>query len=59
MAAEITLKIQAKNLGPHENLDFSEKVSSLKTVIYGNNGNGKTFISRAFRQVSTPETNNP
>lgn len=59
MAAEITLKIQAKNLGPHENLDFSEKVSSLKTVIYANNGNGKTFISRAFRQVSTPETNNP
>jgi wobble nucleotide-excising tRNase len=56
MAADITLKIQAKNLGPHENLDFSEKVNSLKTVIYANNGNGKTFISRAFRQVAVPET---
>lgn len=57
--ADITLKIQANNLGPHESLDFSEKVSSLKTVIYANNGSGKTFISRAFRQVSNPETNNP
>ena len=57
--ADITFKIQAKNLGPLDSLDFSEKVSSLKTVIYANNGSGKTFISRAFRQISIPEISNP
>jgi len=57
--ADITFKIQAINLGPHNNLDFSEKVSSLETVIYANNGSGKTFISRALRQVSNPGISNP
>lgn len=47
--SNLNIDFKIENIGPHKNLDFNGKVSSLKTAIYANNGSGKTFISRLFR----------
>jgi hypothetical protein len=49
MAKNITLKISASNLGPHESLKAQFQIGSIGIGIYANNGSGKTFLSRAFR----------
>jgi len=54
--AQIQVGIKINNIGPHSNLIFSGKTSSLKTAIYANNGSGKTFISRMFRLIDDPES---
>lgn len=51
---EVELKI--KNIGPHKDLCFSQDLDSNKVIIYGANGEGKSFISRAFR-LATPNHN--
>ncbi|MCK9151380.1 AAA family ATPase [Methanobacterium alcaliphilum] len=48
----IEINLDLKNLGPHVDLNFSDKTSSIKMGIFANNGLGKTFISRAFRLAS-------
>lgn len=49
---KITITLKAINIGPHSNLDSKLHFSSLKIGVFGNNGIGKTFISRMFRLVS-------
>ena len=49
MAKNITLKISASNLGPHESLKTQLQIGSIGIGVYANNGSGKTFLSRAFR----------
>lgn len=56
--AELTLSLDIENIGPHSKINFSEKTSSLKTAIYANNGSGKTFISRLFRLIENPTSQN-
>ena len=51
--------MKAENLGPHENLDFSDNLSSLKTLIYARNGQGKSFISKAFQLLETNTIEKP
>lgn len=51
--AKIKLKMNIQNFGPHKNLKFESKVKSINIGIFGNNGFGKTFISRAFRLASS------
>ena len=45
-------EIKITNLGPLDNKSFTLSFSSTKTpnkfCIYGNNGSGKTFLSRCF-----------
>lgn len=50
--ADIGIKFDINSLGPHTNLKFDDKTSSIKIGIFANNGIGKTFISRAFRLAS-------
>ncbi|WP_413827220.1 AAA family ATPase [Methanobrevibacter sp. UBA313] len=50
--ADIDFNLKIKNLGPHENFRFNEKVKSLKMGIYGPNAVGKTFISKIFSLVN-------
>lgn len=52
MASKIRFRIQARNVGPHINLDNSFDTSSLQLGLFANNGSGKTFISRLFRLIS-------
>lgn len=52
--ADLTINFNIENIGPHSNINFSGKSSSLKTAIYANNGSGKTFISRLFRLIENP-----
>lgn len=56
--AELTISFDIENIGPHVKIDFTGKISSLKTAIYSNNGNGKTFISRLFRLIENPISQN-
>lgn len=53
--AKINLKMKIKNFGPHKNLRFETDVKSINIGIFGNNGLGKTFISRAFRLTSSKD----
>ena len=52
MAAKISFRIQATNIGPHTNLNQSFDTGSLQLGLYANNGSGKTFLSRIFRFVT-------
>ena len=56
--AELTIGLKIENIGPHTKIDFTGKTSSLKTAIYANNGSGKTFISRLFRLIENPISQN-
>lgn len=56
--AELTIGLEIENIGPHVKIDFTGKTSSLKTAIYANNGSGKTFISRLFRLIENPISQN-
>jgi len=56
--AELTIGLKIENIGPHAKIDFTGKTSSLKTAIYANNGSGKTFISRLFRLIENPISQN-
>jgi hypothetical protein len=56
--AELTIGLSIENIGPHAKIDFTGKTSSLKTAIYANNGSGKTFISRLFRLIENPISQN-
>jgi len=56
--AELTISLDIENIGPHSKINFSENTSSLKTAIYANNGSGKTFISRLFRLIENPISQN-
>lgn len=52
-------KLQLKNLGPHKDVLLSDNVSTLKSVIFAKNGQGKSFISKAFQLLENekpPET---
>lgn len=55
MAKKITLNLKAINIGPHENLNANLNLGNLEFGIYANNGNGKTFLSRAFRLLTKSE----
>ncbi|PQJ32667.1 hypothetical protein BST92_12330 [Nonlabens arenilitoris] len=57
MAKNITLKLSASNLGPHESLKTQLQIGSIGIGIYANNGSGKTFLSRAFRLATKKEYN--
>ncbi|OEC84384.1 MULTISPECIES: AAA family ATPase [Methanobacterium] len=48
----IDLKLDVENFGPHTNLQYQGRISSVKIGMFANNGVGKTFISRAFRLAS-------
>ena len=56
--AELTIGLEIENIGPHDKIIFKEKTLSLKTGIYANNGSGKTFISRLFRLIENPISQN-
>lgn len=56
--AELTIGLEIENIGPHSKINFKAKTSSLKTAIYANNGSGKTFISRLFRLIENPISQN-
>lgn len=56
--AKLTISLDIENIGPHINLHFSGDTPSLKTAIYANNGSGKTFISRLFRLIENPISQN-
>lgn len=56
--AELTIGLKIENIGPHVKIDFTGKTSSLKTAVYANNGSGKTFISRLFRLIENPISQN-
>lgn len=56
--AELTIGLEIENIGPHTKIGFTGKTSSLKTAIYANNGSGKTFISRLFRLIENPISQN-
>lgn len=62
MSKDLTIELEATNLGPFSHLNFSDKISSLQIGIFANNGSGKTFLSRAFRllekQPLSPEDSN-
>lgn len=51
MAKDISIEIEATNLGPHRSLKAKDQISSLELGIFANNGSGKTFLSRAFRLI--------
>lgn len=51
MAASSKLHLHIQNIGPHVNLKYSSEIKKLKMAIYARNGEGKTFISRAFRAM--------
>lgn len=53
--ANLTISLNIENIGPHNKISFNEKIPSLKTAIYANNGSGKTFISRMFRLIENPQ----
>lgn len=57
MSKEKTLSIELniQNIGPFTNLHFVKGLSKLQIAIFAPNGSGKTFLSRAFRLLSTPE----
>ncbi len=56
--AKLTIGLEIENIGPHDKINFKEETSSLKTAIYANNGSGKTFISRLFRLIENPISQN-
>jgi len=56
--AELTIGLSIENIGPHAKIDFTGKTLSLKNAIYANNGSGKTFISRLFRLIENPISQN-
>lgn len=56
--AKLNIGLEIENIGPHTKIDFTGKTSSLKTAIYANNGGGKTFISRLFRLIENPTSQN-
>ncbi|MCW3084259.1 MAG: hypothetical protein JWP12_1625 [Bacteroidetes bacterium] len=60
MAKTINTKIEAQNIGPHENLTATFPMTALKIGVFANNGSGKTFLSRMFRliNVNTAEKTN-
>ena len=53
-SSKLHLKIQ--NIGPHVNVDYSLEIKNLKMAIYARNGEGKTFISRAFRSMEIDDS---
>jgi len=48
----INMKMVLNNIGPHDSLNFQKTINSINIGIYGNNGEGKTYISRMFRIVN-------
>lgn len=53
---KIRLNLEVSNIGPHygtNTLHFIADVDSNKAIFYAANGTGKSFISRAFRLMST------
>lgn len=55
---KLTILLDIENIGPHKKINFSSQIPSLKTAIYANNGSGKTFISRLFRLIENPISQN-
>lgn len=57
--AKLKMDLSIKNIGPHENLNYQNNLSKIQIGIYARNGEGKTFISRAFRafEVNDAEKN--
>lgn len=51
MAKNITIKIEAENIGPHIKLSNSFPMNTLRIGIFANTGMGKTFLSRLFRLI--------
>ncbi|MCD4698204.1 MAG: AAA family ATPase [Bacteroidales bacterium] len=49
MSKNISLKIKARNIGPHIDLKSEHQMGSLNIGLFSNNGIGKTFLSRMFR----------
>lgn len=56
MAASSKLHLHIQNIGPHVNLKYSSEIKKLKMAIYARNGEGKTFISRAFRAMEIDDS---
>ncbi len=50
-----TISIKANNIGPHENISWSELVATNKTGIFATNGKGKSFLGRAFQYIGDAE----
>ena len=50
------LHLKIHNIGPHVNVDYSLEIKNLKMAIYARNGEGKTFISRAFRSMEIDDS---
>ena len=50
-----TISIKANNIGPHENIFWSELVATNKTGIFATNGKGKSFLGRAFQYIGDAE----
>jgi hypothetical protein len=53
MPPQISFEFDMQNIGPHTNLLLHDQMNSINIGIYANNGIGKTFISRAFRLITT------
>lgn len=43
------IEMLLKNIGPHNDVKYKSKANQIKMVVYGRNGVGKTYLSRAFR----------
>ena len=50
-----TMSIEMNNIGPHENMFWSELVATNKTGIFATNGKGKSFLGRAFQYIGDAE----
>ncbi len=48
MQEKFKFSLKTKNIGPL-NINFSQDFKTNKTLIFANNGSGKTFLSKAFR----------
>ncbi len=52
MSEKFDFSLKIKNIGPLD-VNFSRKFSTNKTLIFANNGSGKTFLSKNFRLLDT------
>lgn len=51
-ADNFKFSLNTTNIGPL-NIDFSQDFKTNKTLIFANNGSGKTFLSKSFRLLDT------
>ena len=51
--------LKASNLGPHKNLTLPDNVATLETIIFAKNGQGKSFLSRAFQLLEKEDFDTP